>query len=102
MEHLVEDMQQIKDYVEKIRYGQERVFSTHSACRSKDREYVSYDQFRRTKERINHAFSEYNKLFEEFMRRDHVIAESLLETQKGRNKRLVCTENCHNTLLGFI
>jgi hypothetical protein len=56
------------------------VFSTHSACKSKDREYVTADQFKRTKERINFAFIEYSKLFEEFMRRDHVIAESLLET----------------------
>jgi hypothetical protein len=78
------------------------VFSTHSACKSKDREFVTADQFRRTKERINFAFSEYGKLFEEFMRRDHVIAESLVETQKGRNKRLLCSDNCHNTLLGFI
>ena len=30
-------------YVEKIRQGQDRVHSTHSACRARDREYVTQD-----------------------------------------------------------
>lgn len=78
MERVVDDMNRTKDYVEKIRYGQERVHSQHSACKSGGREYVTTDVFKKTKERINFAFDQYSKLFSECMRRDHVLAESLL------------------------
>ena len=41
MEQLNDDMHRTKNYVEKIRSGQERVHSSHSACKFKDREFVT-------------------------------------------------------------
>ena len=43
MEQLETEMQRTAAYIEKIRIGQERVHTTHSACRNKDREYVTMD-----------------------------------------------------------
>ena len=41
MEQLNDDMHRTKNYVEKIRSGQERVHSSHSSCKFKDREFVT-------------------------------------------------------------
>jgi len=43
MECLENDFKRTQVYVEKIRYGQDKVHSTHSACKSKDREFVQMD-----------------------------------------------------------
>ena len=102
MERIVEDMHRTKEYVEKIRYGQEKVHSTHSACKTGGRDFVSAEQFKRVKERINFAFDQYAKLFSECMRRDHVLAESLIQTQMGRSKKIICTDQCHTTLAAFV
>lgn len=75
---------------------------THSACKSKDKEYVTVEQMRLVKERINHAIDSYAVLFEETQRRDHVIAESLAATQLGKNNRLIVKKNVHDTLNAFI
>ena len=40
---LVRDVTRTQTYVDKIRQGQERVHSTHSACKSRDRDYVTLD-----------------------------------------------------------
>lgn len=102
MERVVDDMHRTKEYVEKIRYGQERVHSTHSACKTGGRDFVSAEQFKRVKERINFAFDQYAKLFEECFRRDHALAESLIQTQKGRNKKVICSDQCHETLVNYV
>ena len=38
-----QELKRTQGYVEKIRFGQERVHSVHSACKSKDREFVTTD-----------------------------------------------------------
>ena len=95
-------MRKQSTYVEKIRTGQDRVHSTHSACKSRDREYVTQDQLRRTKEGGNRAIREYTLKFGEAVRRDHVLGESLLATQFGKDKRLICRKDVHDTLKAFV
>ena len=92
------ELKRTQHYVDKIRSGQDRVHSVHSACKAKDREFVTADQLRRTKERINHAITHYAKLHEESVRRDHVLGESLLATQLGKQRRLLCRKDVHETL----
>lgn len=36
------------------------------------------------------------------MRRDHVLGESLLATQLGKDKRLMCKKDVHDTLQAFV
>jgi len=31
-----------------------------------------------------------------------VLAESLLQTQKGRNKKVICSDHCHETLVNYV
>jgi hypothetical protein len=63
MEFLESNFKKSQSYIDKIRYGQDKVHSTHSACKSKEREFVGMDKFKRTKERINYAFAQFNLMF---------------------------------------
>lgn len=36
------------------------------------------------------------------MRRDHVLGESLLATQFGRQRHLICRNDIHETLKAFV
>lgn len=62
---------------------------------------MTKDTWKRAKERINHAFEVLNKLHEEAWNRDSVIAESLLDTQLGKMRKLICRKDTHNALLEF-
>lgn len=55
----------------------------------------------RLKERINAAFDVLMRLHEETINRDSVLAELLLETQMGKNQRLICRLNTNEKLQVF-
>ena len=99
---LVRDVTRTQTYVDKIRLGQERVHSTHSACKSRDRDYVTLDQLRRTKQRINIALSSLGEMVDLCRRRDQVLGESLLATQKGKNNQIICKKEVHDNLNTFM
>ena len=56
----------------------------------------------RVKEQVNRAIREYAVKFEEAVRRDHVLGESILATQMGKDKRLICKKDVHDTLQAFV
>lgn len=99
---LVRDVTRTQTYVDKIRQGQERVHSTHSACKSRDRDYVTLDQLRRTKQRINIALTSIGEMVDLCRRRDQVLGESLLATQKGKNNQVICKKEVHDNLSTFM
>lgn len=76
--------------------------STHSACKSRERDYVTLDQLRRVKARINTALTTFGELIELCRARDQVLGESLLATQKSKNNQLICKKEVHENLITFM
>ena len=101
LEFFEKTLKRTNAYVEKIRSAQERIMYNSSASKYGSNNYLSKDVWRRAKERINHAFDVFNKLHEESWKRDHVIVESLLDTQMGKMHKLLVKKDTHNALIRF-
>ena len=84
-----------------IKSDRARSHKSRSISVQKERESVNKATITNLKERVNYGFRVLLKLFEECYHRDKVITESLLDTQMGRARNLICNRDCHDSLISF-
>lgn len=82
--------------MERLRSNVGRMNSNATSNKQSKFEFVYNEEFVRCKERINVAFNIFMRLHEETINRDSVLAEALLETQQGKNSRLICKQKVND------
>jgi hypothetical protein len=87
--------------VTRLRSGMSKMTVSSTTQKYKSIDVVMQEDFIRLKERINAAFVQLMKLHEETINRDSVLAELLLDTQMGKNNRMICKAKTNEQLQLF-
>lgn len=101
MKYLEESQNTYSSKFERVRTNIQRINSSSATAKYKQHDQVFNEDIVMLKERINAAFDVLMRLHEETINRDSVLAELLLETQMGKNSRLICKLHTNEKLQMF-
>lgn len=96
MKYLEQSQQSSESVMTRLRNNMSRVTASSTSAKCKSLDVVMQEDFVRLKERINNAFEVLMQLHEETINRDSVLAELLLDTQMGKNNRMICKNKTHD------
>ena len=83
---------------ERLKDHQHKITTVQTALKFNKSDFISKDELKHVKERINDAFSTLIQMHNQTIERDVAIVESLLETQQGKLRRLIVKRATHEEL----